>query len=227
MSAIKKARCESQTSTLSDLTPIQLISWRRLPRCPATIGGNERTPAVHFLSRIAVALEPMNLLVIFKQTECRRWFRLHFRHADWLSEYLIRFSVFKTDRCSIWKKIDIIFMRYSFIILYEAAYLVIFRYIFFTRFYSTRFFTYLDIYTSNPLGNYIYRLEFLFSTFFFLIHTCIFIVDWVDGKTVNSATARLVDHPEHSLAFDITHQAGDIICSFGHGPNNNTKQWGG
>jgi len=45
----------------------------------------------------------MNLLVIFKRTEYGRWFRLHFRHADWLSEYLIYFLIFKTDRYLIWK----------------------------------------------------------------------------------------------------------------------------
>lgn len=143
MSAIRKARCESQTSILSDLTPIQLISWRRLPRCPATTGGNERTPAVHFLSQIAVAHEPMNLLVIFKRIECGRWFRLHFRHVDWLSEYLIHFSIFKTDQYLIWKNCDVL-VRYSFIILYDAIYLVIFYYIFSICFLSIWFFIYLD-----------------------------------------------------------------------------------
>lgn len=172
MSAIKKARCESQTSTLSDLTPIQLISWRRLPRCPAMIGGNERTPAVHFLSRIAVALEPMNLLVIFKQTECRRWFRLHFRHADWLSEYLIHFLVLKADWCSIWKNWYYIHEIFLYYIIRGCIFGYLSLYIFhsFTILGFSHIWVYIQSICNFKQLHLPTRVSFFARRFLFLIH---------------------------------------------------------
>lgn len=234
MSAIRKARCESQTSTLSDLTPVQLISWRRLLRCPATTGGNERTPAVHFLSRIAVALEPITCN--FQAN--RMQIQITLQHADWLSEYLIHFLVSKTDRYLIWKNryfdIDIL-TKYSFIILCYIFHCLLYIFYLFLQYSVFHVFRYIFLVTNLKqlhLSTHVSFFRFYDICFSFLIHTCILIVDRIDGKTVNSTTARSKTRgssrafpcPRH---YRVTHQADDIICGFGHSPNNNTKQWRG